>query len=153
MSTCEITSQGIGKIFLTDTKESVLKRIPTVKFENAADGEGVEWLIATYEGITILIPEDGFSYLQVEDGMCKTKAGAAVGINVAQLEKIYGKALKVESNDANAEEEVIFEKASKNISFKGYDLGNFQESQPDSHTTKKINLNGTVGIISVSAGK
>jgi hypothetical protein len=150
-SACEITSQGIGKILLSDSKESVLKKIPAVKFETSTDHDGVEWLVATYEGVTVFIAEGEFSYLEVQDPMCKTQAGAAVGMKVEQLERIYGRAIRVETNGANSEEEVIFENALKNISFKGYGLGVFRDDSIPGSITEKINSNGIVGMISVAA--
>lgn len=146
---CVITTHGIGEIVFADTKSSILKKIPTAKFEKSIDGEGVEWVITTYDDITIFSASNGYDYLEVQNSVCKTSSGASVGMTVLQLEKIYGAVKNVYRNDASSHEEVIFEKSPHNVLFKGYDLGYFLDDEKNTRTTKKINPNGVIEVIAV----
>ncbi len=149
LSSCVITSQGIGEIVLGDTKNSILKKIPTAKFENSVDGDGVDWVVITYDDKVIFSVEDRFNYLEVQDAVCKTSAGAYVGMTISQLKKFYGEVISVGTNDANSFEEVIFEKSPNNIFFKGYALGYFDDVKKE-RTTRDFNPDGIIEVITVT---
>jgi len=152
-ASCEITSQSIGsrllgKVSLGDTKEAILKKIPTADIGYVTDGEGVEYMVITFGGITVYSWENDF--LEVQDAVCTTTAGASVGMTIEQLEKIYGRVKRVETNGVNAFEDVVFERSPKNVWFKGYDLGEFSDDRSEVHVTKKFKPSGVIDDIVVT---
>ncbi len=126
-----ITPAGIGPIKLGMAVAEAMKALPKATFSRCSDGDGAalisirngsEDLMVVFAGEddpgAPLQPAKKIEFIETFATTCKTAEGAHPGAKVADLEKVYGKVVKIMKSEIEQREYIDFARQPKGFLFR-----------------------------------
>ena len=162
---CEVTQRAIGGVRLGMTTKQVKQAFPKAKIKRISDGEGVAlisillqpkveiWAHADEEDADKPINfNKKITWLSSSSPACKTATGVHTGMKLAEVEKRYGKFLKIQRSEIEAREFAYFQKQPKWVEIQVESgSGAFPENASLAATTRRYTKNAVVEQLSIAS--
>ena len=162
---CEVTQHAIGGVRLGMTTKQVKQTFPKAKIKRISDGEGIAlisillqpkveiWAHADEEDVDKPINfNKKIKWLSSSSPACKTATGVHTGMKLAEVEKRYGKFMRIQRSEIEAREFAYFQKQPKWLEIQVESgSGVFPENADLAATTRRYTKNAVVEQLSIAS--
>ena len=162
---CEVTQHTIGGVRLGMTTKQVKQKFPKAKIKRISDGEGIALisiLLQPKVEIWAHANEDDpekpinfnkkITWLSSSSPACKTATGVHTGMKLAEVEKRYGKFIRIQRSEIEAREFAYFQKQPQWVEIQVESgSGVFPENAELAATTRRYTKNAVVEQLSIAS--
>jgi hypothetical protein len=156
-----VSESAVGAVRLGMTLAELRRSLPRANFKRASDGDGaalVQVTISTNDSVIVSADEadpaapiawsKSIKTIETFSPAFHTQAGVHPGSSVAEVEKVYGKVVRIEQSEIESREFITFENQPAGLTFRLNYTGRFP---PGAHTTTQFARDAEIFSISISS--